>query len=236
MMNFCGLMVANHLQFDNSEQDNPYRLNREDYFAATEKLDKRLGYQITGESENVGEVPNLIALIQNGETEKVEFKARLFISNQELQPILHDPKLSANEKKNIRKRPELTKQSVIKAIAGMFNSEGGILFIGVTDDGQILGIEQDIENIKGKKGTDGFALNLSRLVETYLGLGNLRFIKVRFPVLIDKTICLILIEKTPWPVYLLNRSSNQSEFYIRGPNSTRKLDAKQTVEYIKRRK
>lgn len=233
LMNLCGLMIGHHLTQDNSAQENPYKLNRIDFHAAVNQLNLRLGRKIINANEEHTEFndeESIYALIKNGETETVEFKARLFINSQELQSELIGK--TEDAKKKIRQRPELTKFSVIKAIAGMLNTEGGVLLIGVSDDGSISGIDQELDSIKGKKGTDGFALKLSRLIEAYLGLGNLRFIRIRFLTIENKTICAVFMDKAPWPIFLDNKGTNQSEFYIRGPNSTRKLDPKQTMEYI----
>ena len=48
---------------------------------------------------------------------------------------------------------------IAKAIAGMLNSEGGHLIIGVADDGTILGIEEDLKTLR-KPDADRFQLVL----------------------------------------------------------------------------
>src|SRR5262249_42342741 len=89
-------------------------------------------------------------LIRRGETSRVEFKASLRFDFKE-------------QKVN----KELTKV-VVKTIAGFMNSEGGTLLIGVADNGDVVGLERDIETLS-KKLTDGFELALRTAIANLLG-------------------------------------------------------------------
>jgi predicted HTH transcriptional regulator len=102
----------------------------------------------------------------------VEFKQRAFISPQEL---VGNPEIE-----NVRDFVKLIELSIVKAIAGLMNTNGGILLIGIKDDGKVFGIENDLVAIKTKNDPDGFNQRLSRQIEVYLGLVNIRFLKTRF--------------------------------------------------------
>ncbi|KKL69002.1 hypothetical protein LCGC14_2119350, partial [marine sediment metagenome] len=58
---------------------------------------------------------------------------------------------------------------IIKTIAGFMNTEGGTLLIGVTDDGEIIGVENDLKTLK-KKDRDGYELLLNDLISSYIGV------------------------------------------------------------------
>jgi CheY-like chemotaxis protein len=151
------------------------------------------------------------SLIANGESSRVEFKSSL--------------------RWDFRK-DELNKglqQVIAKTIAGMLNSEGGYLLIGVDDDGEIVGIENDLGTLR-KPDTDGFRLLLTDLVKNYLGLEYAHYISPTFEELDGKTVCLITVEESPEPVFLMRR--NTHELWVRTGNSTRQLDVKAAMQYI----
>lgn len=234
LMNLCALMVETHLKEDQPDMvDDPYLLTREDFTKAQEQLNiktRRLIY-IADPSEYGP--PFLRKLISGGESESVEFKQRAFISPQEL---MENPEIE-----NVRDIIKLTELSIVKAIAGLMNTGGGILLIGIKDDGKAFGIEKDLAAIKKRNDPDGFNQRLSRLVEVYLGLVNIRFLKTRFVMLDGHLVCVVKIEKAYWPVFLKNKFEKkdkdgnpieQIEFFIRGPAVTRKLNPEETKSYI----
>ena len=118
---------------------------------------------------------------------------------------------------------------IIKAIAGFLNTGGGFLLIGVSDDGTIHGIEDDLKTLKNQN-TDGFELTLRNLIDQYLGTEYSGFIDVSFEVVDEKTVCMLNMESSPKPVYVIEKTGK--EFYVRAGNSTRQLDAHSTHEYI----
>jgi len=56
-------------------------------------------------------------------------------------------------------------QTVMKTIAAFANNEGGTLLIGVNDDGEILGLDNDYTSLKGNR--DEFELHLLRGTKVY---------------------------------------------------------------------
>ena len=94
------------------------------------------------------EVVNYAEDIKGGENDYVEFKSSLRWDY---------------EQGNVNK---LMEHIIAKTIAAFMNSEGGKLFIGVSDAGEILGIEKDYATLKNK---DGFLLQLTQVVNQYLG-------------------------------------------------------------------
>ncbi len=67
-------------------------------------------------------------------------------------------------------------QVIVKTIAAFMNTEGGTLLIGVNDDGEIIGIEKDINTLR-KKNNDGFELLLNNLISEYMGAISTHFRK-----------------------------------------------------------
>ena len=84
------------------------------------------------------------AIIAAGESKWVEFKQTGRVN------------LHTNQ------RDEVIEQQVVKAVAGFMNAEGGTLLIGVSDSGEITGIEIDLKTLGKKQNTDGFAVWLKQ--------------------------------------------------------------------------
>ncbi len=123
---------------------------------------------------------------------------------------------------------DLTK-IIAKTIAGFMNSYGGILLIGIADDGTVFGIEKDIQTIKSKD-NDGYQRFLMQVIEDYLSIEFSKYVSIRFEEKENKTICLVKVERSPKPVFLIHQG--EKEFYIRVGNSTKPLDIESAHEYI----
>ena len=150
-------------------------------------------------------------LIAQGENDHVEFKSSMrwdFETN------------------GVNKR---LREVIARTIAGMLNSEGGILLIGVADDGTVLGIEKDLQTLH-KKNADGFQLILTDIVKNYLGIEYMPYVRTRFEFIDGKRICVVSIEKSPMPVFLA--TGDVHTFWVRMGNSTRILDIKAATRYI----
>ena len=118
---------------------------------------------------------------------------------------------------------------VVRAISGLLNSQGGLLFIGVDDNSNILGIENDYKTL-GKKNKDGFLLQLNNLVNNHMGKEFHQYFITKTEKIDNKEICIILISTSDTPVYL--NYDNKEEFCVRGFASTESLGVRETHEYI----
>lgn len=161
---------------------------------------------MAGDSERIRE------LIRAGETSQVEFKASFRFD-------LKDQKVNK----------DLT-QVVVKTIAGFSNSEGGTLFIGVNDDGQIFGIERDIETLT-RKSVDGFEQALRTAIGRFIGVEVSTEVKVRFVTIDGKQVAEVACQKHAEPVFL--KDGDQYTFYVRDGNSTRPLNVVEQHKYIR---
>jgi len=153
----------------------------------------------------------ILEMIKNGESEKMEFKSTLRTN------------LYTNE---FDKKIEF---SILKTITAFLNSSGGVLFIGVNDKGGMSGIEKDkFEN------TDKFNLYLTNLLKEKIGKKHFHLINIEHVLIEGKTIIKISCEKSKTPVFL-RLASNEEEFYIRSGASSIQTKGSELIEYIKRR-
>ena len=118
--------------------------------------------------------------------------------------------------------------SVLKTIVAFLNSEGGRLLIGVGDDGKILGIEKDLNICNHSQ--DKFSQLLSSLIIDYIGIEYTPFIKFKFEKIDGKIICIVDVEKSFEPSYLITPKGK--EFFVRVGTTSRSLDPSQTHDYI----
>ena len=151
-------------------------------------------------------------MILGGENEKLEIKSTLRFDLRE---------------GIVNKKLEYV---VAKTISAFLNSEGGTLVIGVDDDGNILGLEKDIQTLS-KQNLDGFELHLRQIIKKYLGENFEKYLKMTFPEIEDKKICVTKISKSGKPIFI-NFEGNES-FFVRNGNASIPKSRQEQSEYEK---
>jgi hypothetical protein len=120
---------------------------------------------------------------------------------------------------------------VAKSIAGFLNSNGGTLLIGIADQGNVVGIQRDIDSLSNKS-LDAFERALRTAIGKYLGADVSADIFVDFPETDGLKIARVKCDKHPEAVYL--RDGDRYEFYVRDGNATRPLNILEANKYIER--
>lgn len=116
----------------------------------------------------------------------------------------------------------------LKALTAFMNTDGGTLLIGVTDDGQINGLESD-----GFANADKCRFHFKNLVNQHIGAEfskNLHFTRVDME---DKQIAVVDCRRSSEPVYLKN--GKNETFYIRSGPSSAQLPVSKVVAYVRGR-
>ena len=155
---------------------------------------------------------DIAEIIADGENEKVEFKSSIRydyfrkVTNRDLELV------------------------IAKTIVGFMNTDGGKLIIGVDDDGNTLGLENDFKTLKHKN-KDGYEREIFRIISKQLGHKACFSNHVSFYNLNEKEICVVDIEPSKEPVYVNDGTS--TTFYVRTGNATYPLTVKETVDYLK---
>tara|TARA_B100000508_G_scaffold130740_1_gene118316 strand:+ start:23056 stop:25200 length:2145 start_codon:yes stop_codon:yes gene_type:complete len=163
---------------------------------------------------------DLMEMIAEGENSEVEFKTTL----------RYDMRQNIVNKK--------LEEVILKTIAAFSNASGGTLIMGVDDDLNIVGLENDYKTLKsGTK--DEFELHLRNLVNHAYGIefatNNL---DIQFPIVEDTEICLVNIKQGLRPLYteVSDKNGNKSKrFYVRSGNSSPELDITEVSTYINQR-
>lgn len=153
---------------------------------------------------------HVLDLIKKGESESVEFKSAL---RTNLFTKEHDKRIE---------------HSVLKTIVAFLNTGGGTLLIGVSDEGEILGVEHD-----GFKTFDKFSLHLTNLVEKHIGKAGVSDIGIESIDIDGKLVVRVICGKSKSLVFM-NFNGNE-EFYVRFGPSSIKLSGSKLVEFAKKK-
>jgi hypothetical protein len=118
---------------------------------------------------------------------------------------------------------------VLKSLAGFLNSKhGGTLLIGVSDDGEIVGLENDYQTLK-KQNQDGFEQVIMTAIAANLGADLCSHVSILFHAIENKTICRLIVTPSARPVFLTQ--GNNPKLYVRTGGATRDLNIQEALEF-----
>jgi superfamily I DNA and/or RNA helicase/very-short-patch-repair endonuclease len=169
----------------------------------------------------IDEQPSIEELIKKGESNKIEFKTSM----------------RWDHAKGVRGAKDMGELAILKTLAAFMNSDGGMLIVGVEDNGSILGVEEDFQTFSDRKNWDGWMQHLVNVVRKYIGTEFLQHIEVEAIDCDGKTVARIKVQRSYKPAYVEQQDNKggqaKFEFYIRALNTTQALNMKQTNDYIK---
>jgi ATP-dependent Lon protease len=128
--------------------------------------------------------------------------------------------------------PPVMQTAVAKGVAGLLNSDGGVLLIGVTDKGEIIGIGEDAARL-GKPNLDGYENHLTNRLVGAIGASALAHVTVSLQQVNDRAVCRVDVRPSPEPVY--STEDGEQKFFARFGNSTRPLSIQEIHAYVKAR-
>tara|TARA_R110000868_G_scaffold91525_2_gene253747 strand:- start:1596 stop:2399 length:804 start_codon:yes stop_codon:yes gene_type:complete len=162
--------------------------------------------------KKLNHINEAISLINSGENSSVEFKSTL---RWDLR---------------MEKRNSEIEMAVLKTIAAFINTNGGNLFIGIDDNGESLGLEDDYKTLK-KQNSDGFEQFIMTLITTKVGANYCTLITTKFYKIKGKEICRIKVKPYTSPAYI--KENKHTRVFIRTGNGTRELNIQESLDYIK---
>ena len=164
----------------------------------------------TVKSEIVENDFDLSRVMISGESEAIEFKSTL---RTNLHTGLKDTRMEL---------------AVLKTLAGFLNTNGGMLIVGLADDGNPVGIQAD-----DFPNEDKMSLHLVNIVKTRMGVQAMTNLHAHFDDHDDCRVMVIKCDKSPTPVFL--KDGEVERFYVRTGPSTTELSLSQAQAYIKYR-
>lgn len=124
----------------------------------------------------------------------------------------------------------------LKTICGFLNAEGGTLTIGVTDEGEVLGLGADFALINDDAKADTFELRLREAMKNQLDPLPLNLVEVAFPEAFGRTICEVRVAKASSPTYLsykdLKSGEAKRELFVRDGNRTIALRGSHLEQFL----
>lgn len=153
----------------------------------------------------LNESDRILSSIREGESKTLEFKSTL--------------------RKSIGKNvpPKVIEKSALKNLAAFLNSYGGILLIGVDDDGKVLGIE--IDDFKSK---DDMLKHVKNLIKRDFDPSFYDLINYKIVPVSGRNVLKFKCKPSDSPVFL----GKNEEFYVRMNPATNKLNGKKLMQYI----
>lgn len=122
-------------------------------------------------------------------------------------------------------------ESVIaKTIAAFLNTEGGRLLIGVDDDGNVIGLDNDYKTLGNKQNKDGFMLKVGEIINNYIGKEFHQYISSKIESINGRDICIVNITAGDMPAYCT--MNGEEKFFIRSQAASEPLGTKEIVDYI----
>jgi predicted HTH transcriptional regulator len=120
-------------------------------------------------------------------------------------------------------------EAVVKTIAAFLNSDGGDLFVGVDDEGQIIGIEAEV-NALFHQSNDKFLLAFKTSLKERIGEQFYPYIDQKIVGIKGSELLHVKCDKSPTEVFV-----DGVDFYVRTNPATDKLEGKKLLEYIRQR-
>ena len=156
---------------------------------------------------------------------------------------------------NERQEDQFCKFYVLKQIVGFLNSEGGDIYLGVSDSENIIGLENDLKILANhekkafRKDVDGLiqyiTANVENQIEGIIG----QYISIRKITYKNKILCRISIKPSQTPIVTKeklsgpkinigkteNKEKYEDKYFVRSGNVTKSYSFKNTAEYIYKR-
>ena len=117
----------------------------------------------------------------------------------------------------------------LKTMVAFLNTAGGILLVGVEDDGNVVGLAPD-----KFPNADKYLLHVNNLIRERIGMEMAQFIKFGIKQLDEKEILCVQCSPSPEAAFL--KHDQNEDLYIRVGPGSRKLTSRETLTYMNNRK
>lgn len=182
--------------------------------AGYEILQKGTGPFDSEDADVTAAPPSVTDLLELMETSHIEFKSSARYSYKPQVP------------------EKVINEGVVKTVAAFMNAGGGTLGIGLTDEGEVVGIQADLD-IKAQD-LDAYSNWLTTLFVTALGGAAALNTSIRFEAVEGLNVCLVDVAPAASPVFA-DTVKGKHVFYVRNNNSTRVLEGAELYAYLKQR-
>ena len=153
-------------------------------------------------------------IIKGGESAQVEFKSSLLWDY------------------NQQKKNASLADAVMRAVTAFLNTEGGTVYVGVADDGGVLGLDADYGCMSKRQNWDGWSQSFANVLDK-IGKDFAACVTHEKISVDGREVAKITVKKTSGRAFM--NPSGQSEFIVRNGTVNRTLNSKETTEYLAKR-
>ena len=118
-------------------------------------------------------------------------------------------------------------KDLLRSIAAFMNARGGVILVGINDDGTVRGLEDDLRTLK-KPNQDNLLFAFSDMLSRWEMTEYFSLIESYFLTIEDKLIFVIEVGRSESPVWF----QSGEEFYIRVGPTDRRLNSREALSYI----
>ena len=109
---------------------------------------------------------------------------------------------------------------ILKTVAAFLNTQGGTLLVGISDDGQPLGIQKDLESLNNSE--DLFERHVTQALFNALGETVVSaYVRLAFGEIDGLRVCAVDVQPSPEPAWL--DEASQDLFFVRTGNQSHTL-------------
>ncbi|WP_446698883.1 AlbA family DNA-binding domain-containing protein [Algoriphagus sp. NF] len=140
------------------------------------------------------------------------------------------------ESQNVANIDKILIHSCLKTICAFANTNGGTLIIGVKDDQEIFGLEQDYNSFKKNQNRDEFAKFFDTKVSEYFGNSfSSTFLEKEFIKFPKGDLLIVNVKPSSEEVHILRNEMGEKEesIYVRNLASSEKLKGKELAKFIR---
>lgn len=121
-----------------------------------------------------------------------------------------------------------------RTICGFLNSNGGVLLIGVSDNGEPQGLEKDLQLLGSR---DKLRLKIDQFISSYFNNSIASLIEVSFEEVLGIEVLVIKVKPSGHPIFLKNyipvKNNSSKHFYVRRSASTTEIkDVEEIINYV----
>jgi len=149
----------------------------------------------------------ILSLVRKGENKHIEFK----------ETFSKDIKTGKDE--------EYIRKQSLKTIVGFLNAEGGVLLIGISDNGEVKGVNDDFF-----ASPDKYKLNFYNRIKTKIGADFYPLIDYDLFNIGGRYVMKVECKPSNEPCFY-----DETEFYVRTNPATEELEGKKLSDYIRKR-
>ena len=173
-------------------------------------------------------VNGLIKSLDNGTPARVDDK--IVVIDGETSTVEFKSSMLWDHKRGVKNAALV--DAVLKTITAFMNSDGGVLYVGVSDRSAILGIGSDYACLGGKGNWDAWSRAFANAFRR-VGAEYSAYVKLERIRLEGKDVAKLTVSRGRKPVYV--DPFGKAEFYVRVGTSSQPLNPRQTAEYVRKR-